>query len=181
MLEGLHILVAEDNGVNQMVVGAMLGQLGHSCELASDGLEAVAKFAQGTYDAVLMDIHMPNLDGIAAARRIRATRRGRARTPIIALTANAMVEDREAYIEAGMDDHVAKPIEAQGTRRGAGARARARARRLKAQARSSSLMLVLARLCASTRLTITARTTWRMPSAEGSVPGITTEPAGMRP
>jgi signal transduction histidine kinase/ActR/RegA family two-component response regulator len=113
MLEGLHILVAEDNEVNQMVVGAMLGQLGHSCELASDGVEAVAKFAQGNYDAVLMDIHMPNLDGIAAARRIRELDRGRARTPIIALTANAMVEDRAAYLEAGMDGHVAKPIEAQ--------------------------------------------------------------------
>ena len=111
MAEGLRILVAEDNEVNQLVISAMLAQLGHSCEVACDGLEAIAKLTASTYDLVLMDIHMPNLDGIAAARRIRALDTGAARIPIIALTANAMVEDREAYIEAGMDDHVAKPVE----------------------------------------------------------------------
>ena len=67
--------------------------------------------ASSTYDLVLMDIHMPNLDGMAAARRIRALDGDVARIPIIALTANAMVEDREAYLACGMDDHVAKPIE----------------------------------------------------------------------
>ena len=111
MAAGLRILVAEDNEVNQLVISAMLAQLGHSCDLACDGLEAVAKLAANTYDLVLMDIHMPNLDGIAAVRRIRALNTDAARIPIIALTANAMVEDREAYIEAGMDDHVPKPVE----------------------------------------------------------------------
>ena len=111
MATGLHILVAEDNEVNQLVISAMLAQLGHSCDVACDGLEAVAKLTANTYDLVLMDIHMPNLDGIAAVRQIRALNTDAARIPIIALTANAMVEDREAYIEAGMDDHVFKPVE----------------------------------------------------------------------
>ena len=113
MHEGLRILVAEDNEVNQLVISAMLAQLGHSYEIACDGLEVLAKVTAGTYDLVLMDIHMPNLDGLAAARRIRALDSSVAQIPIIALTANAMVEDREAYIEAGMDDHVSKPVESK--------------------------------------------------------------------
>ncbi len=108
---GLHVLVAEDNEVNQHVVRAMLANLGHSCEVACDGLEVVAMVTAGHFDLVLMDIQMPNLDGMAATRRIRALGGGVAHIPIIALTANAMVEDREAYIEAGMNDHVSKPIE----------------------------------------------------------------------
>jgi signal transduction histidine kinase/ActR/RegA family two-component response regulator len=113
MDECLHILVAEDNEVNQLVISAMLAHLGHSCDVARDGLEAVAKVMSGTYDLILMDIQMPSLDGMAAARRIRALNSPAAQIPIIALTANAMVEDREAYIEAGMDDHVSKPVEAK--------------------------------------------------------------------
>jgi signal transduction histidine kinase/ActR/RegA family two-component response regulator len=108
---GLHVLVAEDNEVNQHVVRAMLANLGHTCEIAQDGIEAIALAMTGRFDVVLMDIQMPNLDGLAAARRIRALEGEVALVPIIALTANAMVEDREAYIEAGMDDHVAKPVE----------------------------------------------------------------------
>jgi signal transduction histidine kinase/CheY-like chemotaxis protein len=111
MAAGLRILVAEDNEVNQLVISAMLKQLGHSCEVAHDGLEAVAKARSGGYDLVLMDIQMPNLDGMAAARRIRALGTSAATVPIIALTANAMIEEREAYIAAGMDDHVSKPVE----------------------------------------------------------------------
>ena len=113
MVEGLRILVAEDNEVNQLVISAMLAHLGHSCELACDGLEVVAMVQVSTYDLVLMDIQMPNLDGLAATHRIRALEGSAAEIPIIALTANAMVEDREAYIEAGMDDHVPKPVEAR--------------------------------------------------------------------
>ena len=113
MNQGLRILVAEDNEVNQLVISAMLAHLGHSCDLACDGLEVLAKVTTGTYDLVLMDIQMPNLDGLAAARRIRALDSSVARIPIIALTANAMVEDRNAYLEAGMDDHVPKPVEAR--------------------------------------------------------------------
>ncbi len=111
MTAGRRVLVAEDNEVNQHVIRAMLRQLGHSCEVACDGVEVLAMLGAGPFDLVLMDIQMPNLDGMAAARRIRALGGETARTPIIALTANTMVEDREAYLAAGMDDHVAKPIE----------------------------------------------------------------------
>jgi CheY-like chemotaxis protein len=113
VVQGLRILVAEDNEVNQLVISSLLVHLGHSCELADDGLEALAMVTSKTYDLVLMDIQMPNLDGMAAARRIRALEGDVARIPIIALTANAMVEDRNAYIAAGMDDHVSKPVEAK--------------------------------------------------------------------
>ena len=108
---GLHILVAEDNEVNQHVIRAMLANIGHDCEIAVDGLEAVAMVASCRFDLVLMDIQMPNLDGLAATRRIRALDSAVAHIPIIALTANAMVEDRRSYIEAGMNDHVSKPVE----------------------------------------------------------------------
>jgi signal transduction histidine kinase/ActR/RegA family two-component response regulator len=108
---GLHVLVAEDNEVNQHVVRAMLANIGHTCEVACDGLEAIAMVTARHFDLVLMDIQMPNLDGLAATCRIRALGTSVAHIPIIALTANAMVEDREAYIEAGMNDHVSKPVE----------------------------------------------------------------------
>jgi len=108
---GLDVLVAEDNEVNQSVVSTMLAYMGHRCQMASDGLEAVSMVASRRFDLVLMDIQMPNLDGLAATRRIRAMRNGGEDIPIIALTANAMVEDREAYIEAGMSDHVSKPVD----------------------------------------------------------------------
>ncbi|HEY2188893.1 MAG TPA: ATP-binding protein, partial [Caldimonas sp.] len=110
---GSRILVAEDNETNQLVIGAMLTQLGHSYELACDGLEVLAKLQRGSYDLILMDIQMPNLDGLAATRAIRALDGSAGQIPIIALTANTMVEDRQTYLEAGMDDHVAKPIDAQ--------------------------------------------------------------------
>ena len=89
----------------------MLAQLGHSHDLARDGVEALARIEAHPYDVVLMDIQMPNLDGLAAARAIRALESPKAGIPIIALTANTMVEDRQTYLEAGMDDHVAKPID----------------------------------------------------------------------
>jgi CheY-like chemotaxis protein len=108
---GLRILVAEDNEVNQLVIGAMLAQIGHSHDLARDGVEALARIEANSYDLVLMDIQMPNLDGLAAARAIRALESPKASIPIIALTANTMVEARQTYLEAGMDDHVAKPID----------------------------------------------------------------------
>jgi signal transduction histidine kinase/ActR/RegA family two-component response regulator len=110
---GLRILVAEDNEVNQIIIRTMLTQLGHSCDVVGDGSEAVAKATQGSYDLVLMDIQMPHLDGIAATRQIRAMDGSAGHIPIVALTANAMVEERAAYLEAGMDDYVSKPIEAR--------------------------------------------------------------------
>jgi len=109
--QGLLILVAEDNEVNQQVVTAMLENLGHRCDIAADGLEVLAKLPTRPYDLVLMDIQMPNLDGLAATRRIRSMKSDISRIPIVALTANAMVEDRQAYMDAGMNDHVAKPVE----------------------------------------------------------------------
>ena len=99
---GLHILVAEDNEINQLVICAMLAQLGHSSDLARDGHEVLAKVQAASYDLVLMDIQMPNLDGLAAARAIRALDAPTSQIPIIALTANTMVEDRQTYLEAGM-------------------------------------------------------------------------------
>ena len=109
----LAVLAAEDNEVNQIVVRALVEQLGHRCDVASDGAEAVQRVAGGRYDVVLMDIQMPHVDGIEATRRIRALEGPASRVPIIALTANALVEERAAYLAAGMNDHVAKPIVAR--------------------------------------------------------------------
>ncbi len=108
---GLRVLVAEDNEVNQMLVREMLRQLGHECVLVGDGVEAVAAASQGGFDLVMMDIQMPRLDGLSAARRIRALGGSAGRVPIVALTANAMPEEREACLATGMDGHVAKPVE----------------------------------------------------------------------
>jgi signal transduction histidine kinase/ActR/RegA family two-component response regulator len=114
---GLHVLVAEDNNVNQLVVGAMLSQMGHTFDIARNGHEAVAQVASVHYDVVLMDVQMPDLDGMSATRRIRALNTSACHVPIIAVTANAMVEDRQACIEAGMDGHVFKPVDAKDLQR----------------------------------------------------------------
>ncbi|HLL11527.1 MAG TPA: response regulator, partial [Rubrivivax sp.] len=107
----LHVLVAEDDEVNQIIVRAVLAGLGHTCDVVADGGEAIVKVQTSRYDIVLMDIQMPNVDGIAAARRIRALDGAVSRIPIVALTANAMCEELEAYLAVGMDGHVAKPYE----------------------------------------------------------------------
>ena len=106
----LRILIAEDNGVNQKVVLAMLRRLGYRADLVANGLEAIAAVEQRPYDVVLMDLHMPELDGISAMRRIRAEMSEDRRPRIIAVTANALEEDREACLAAGMDDYVSKPL-----------------------------------------------------------------------
>lgn len=95
--------------MNQLVVTGLLEKLGH--EVASDGVEAVEAVEHGHFDLVLMDAHMPNLDGIGATQAIRALRGPRSTTPIIALTANAMAGDREVYLAAGMDGYATKPVE----------------------------------------------------------------------
>ncbi len=105
----LRILVAEDNAVNQKLALRLLAQMGYEAELARDGVEALAALEGDTFDLVLMDVQMPALDGLEATRRIRARWPDRP-LRIVGLTANAMAGDREACLEAGMDDYVSKPI-----------------------------------------------------------------------
>jgi len=107
-LAGLHLLVAEDNPVNLQVVVAMLEGLGARVDCAFDGAQAVAQCRNGHFDALLLDIQMPGMDGYEAARRIRAE--GARRLPIIAVTANAMATDRDLALAAGMNDHLPKPL-----------------------------------------------------------------------
>jgi CheY-like chemotaxis protein len=110
----LHILVAEDNVVNQKVAVAMLAKLGHRVTLAMNGSEAVAKWAQGNFDLIFMDVQMPNMDGFEATQQIRSKETsGGLHIPIVAMTANAMSGDRERCIASGMDDYVSKPISRQ--------------------------------------------------------------------
>jgi CheY-like chemotaxis protein len=106
----LRILVAEDNGVNQILIKAILDQMGHYSDIVADGIEAVRQVQQAQYDLVLMDIQMPEMDGQAATQAIRALGGLFARIPIIAMTANAMVQDRNTYLGAGMNDYVSKPV-----------------------------------------------------------------------
>ena len=105
----LRILLAEDNAVNQKLAVRLLERMGYTADVASDGLEAIAALDGAAYDVVLMDVQMPELDGLEATRRIR-NRWPDGRLRIIAMTANAMAEDREACLAAGMDDYVSKPI-----------------------------------------------------------------------
>jgi signal transduction histidine kinase len=113
-LSALRILVAEDNPVNQLVVMHMLRRLGVSADLAEDGEAAVTAVQRASYDIVLMDVQMPNMDGLTATRRIRAAAVPQPR--IIAMTANAMAGDREVCLDAGMDDYLSKPINAESLR-----------------------------------------------------------------
>ncbi|CAK0742962.1 two-component system, sensor histidine kinase and response regulator [Gammaproteobacteria bacterium] len=109
-LDGVRVLVAEDNAINRDIVREILSDAGIKVDFAENGAEAVQVFAQNSYDAVLMDLHMPVMDGYDAARHIRATPAGNF-IPIIAMTADAMMQDRENCLAAGMNDHVAKPVD----------------------------------------------------------------------
>ena len=110
-----HILVAEDNHINQMFVSELLKNCGCTCDIANNGDEALIALQQNRYDLVLMDCQMPEMDGFTASREIRrreATGELPGRRPIIALTANALKGDRERCLEAGMDDYLSKPLQA---------------------------------------------------------------------
>ena len=104
----LRILLAEDNAVNQKLALRLLKQMGYDADLATNGHEAIEAIGRKRYDVVLMDVQMPEMDGLEATREI--VRRGKERPRIVAMTANAMQGDREACIAAGMDDYVTKPI-----------------------------------------------------------------------
>ena len=106
----LRILLAEDNVVNQKLALRLLQQMGYRADLASNGIEAIESIERQTYDLVLMDVQMPEMDGLEATRRIVAKWPQHARPRIVAMTANAMQGDREECIAAGMDDYVTKPI-----------------------------------------------------------------------
>jgi GAF domain-containing protein/CheY-like chemotaxis protein len=107
----LRILLAEDNVVNQKLAMRLLAQMGYRADLASNGIEANECVERQTYDVVLMDVQMPEMDGLEATRRIVARWSDAAKRPrIVAMTANAMQGDREACLAAGMDDYVTKPI-----------------------------------------------------------------------
>ncbi len=116
-LEGLHFLAAEDNEINAEILAELLDMEGASCELVENGQLAVERFqdaAEGEFDAILLDVQMPVMNGHEAARAIRALDRPDARRiPIIAMTANAFAEDEKAALAAGMDAHVAKPLDVE--------------------------------------------------------------------
>jgi len=105
-----RVLVAEDNPVNQLVIQGMLDKRGYACDIVANGREALDRLARGGHSAVLMDVQMPELDGLEATARIRAQEGADEDLPIIAMTASAMEGDRERFLEAGMDDYISKPL-----------------------------------------------------------------------
>jgi CheY-like chemotaxis protein len=105
----LSILLAEDNAVNQKLALRLLSNMGYHADLAQDGVQAIAAVESKPYDLILMDVQMPEMDGLEATRRIRLQWPDR-RLRIVAMTANAMAGDRDACLAAGMDDYVSKPI-----------------------------------------------------------------------
>ena len=112
---GMRVLIAEDNEVNQHIVRHFLERSGFEVDSASNGREALAAAAKGHYEFILMDVQMPEMDGLETTSEIRQleAKQKRGRTPIIALTANAMTGDRERCLAAGMDDYLSKPVSAE--------------------------------------------------------------------
>jgi CheY-like chemotaxis protein/anti-sigma regulatory factor (Ser/Thr protein kinase) len=110
MLEGLRVLVVEDNATNRMIATKLLESLGAAVETAADGYLGVEAAARGGFDLILMDVQMPGIDGLEAAARIRALGGAASATPIVALTANVMSHQKDRYLAAGMDGVVGKPI-----------------------------------------------------------------------
>jgi two-component system sensor histidine kinase/response regulator len=110
----LHILLAEDNAVNQILARRLLEKRGYAVVVARTGKEALAAWTREPFDLILMDVQMPEMDGFEATAAIRAAERSKgSHTPIIAMTAHAMAGDRQRCLEAGMDEYVSKPIQAQ--------------------------------------------------------------------
>src|SRR5947209_3151960 len=112
--DGLKLLVVDDSSTNRLILSRMLQALGHDVETANDGEQAVARLAETSFDLVLMDVQMPGIGGVEAARRIRARGGAAAGTPIIAVTADASDADRIAYAAAGMTGVAPKPLSAAG-------------------------------------------------------------------
>ena len=110
LLEGLRVLVVEDNPTNRLIATRLLQQLGATVETADDGLQGVEAASRSAFDLIFMDIQMPVMDGVEATRRIRALAGPASETPILAMTANAMSHQSETYIAAGMNGVVAKPL-----------------------------------------------------------------------
>jgi len=108
-----RVLLVEDNSINRLICKELLERLGVQFEMAEDGVEALEKLGAAQFDLVLMDCLMPRLDGFAATIQWRERERteGRARTPIVAVSANATEDDRDRCIASGMDDFLAKPIQ----------------------------------------------------------------------
>jgi len=107
----LRILLVDDNITNRKIGSKVLERLGYKVDLAVDGETAISSFAEGQHDVILMDIEMPDMDGLEATRLIRASGARNSLQPfIVALTANAMAGDRERYLAAGMDDYLSKPL-----------------------------------------------------------------------
>src|SRR4029453_2155443 len=106
----LRILLAEDNDINQTVAIRLLERLGHRADVASNGRAALARLEQAVYDVVLMDVQMPEMDGLEASRAICARWPAGRRPRIVAMTAEAMHGDREKCLAAGMDDYLVKPV-----------------------------------------------------------------------
>jgi CheY-like chemotaxis protein len=107
----LNILLAEDNAINQKVACSVLERLGYRADVVSDGSEALTAVQRGHYDVVLMDVQMPEMDGLEATRRIRDSLPAASQPRIVAMTANALQGDREECLAAGMDDYISKPFQ----------------------------------------------------------------------
>ena len=104
------VLLAEDHDINRALATIFLEEAGFDVDVAENGVDAVLAAQTTRYDAILMDVRMPKLDGLGATRQIRAAESGERRTPIIAMTADASADDRQLCLEAGMDDFISKPF-----------------------------------------------------------------------